>query len=707
MMKLLTILFLLAAGQRGFAASYYFSSSGNNSAAGTIGAPWQTLNKLNSINLAPGDFVYFKSGETIAGEANIIGSGVNDLPITFTTYNGTLPAILSGYSDLSSTGSWTNITTNIWQANVNSGLNLDLVAIGTTPIMPGRTPNTGAYFTVNTHVNYTGGDFFTGYTGQTITSTDIPVGNQNWLSAEMVIRLNDYNLDRVPIISHSGNTAGYATTNGHPAEDNWKFFMQKHPATLDVQNEWFYNSSAQTLRVYSTSNPGGLGLKAATSNFAFSIVGNSGTHKTDYVFRNLSFTGQDSASIFGQYVDRIKIVSCKFEMVGYSSILVNDGLGRYPSSNIIVDSCNINKSMNCGIDIRHCPAITVTNSTINNSGIWEGLGGSNNQQHDGICVENVGNTTDLLISRNYVYNSGYCGIRWQGGRAIISYNYVDGHGQMLTDGGGIYTNYDNETSAFQRQVVHNVVLNGVGDKRSEPTGTANGGMPGIYNDDITQYVDVKYNTVVANSRAGIYLHNPGSQIVQYNNVFNNRDEAALQLHQDGIGTSQGFFTSNMNVSSNNLYTGNNVSSYLGFVSYALFLESNTNNQGTWGSFNNNFYMKPNNTNFVGADANYSSRTTWTARYGYDAASTFRQVNADSMKIFYNTSQTAQLVPFAGKTYRSMDGINNYTDGILLQPMDGFMGTQVTYVAQAVIPAAVNDRIFLYNTDHRKYPKQLK
>ncbi len=102
--------FLLLISLNSFSATYYFSSTGNdNTGNGSIGTPWQTLNKLSSITLAAGDIIAFKSGETITGTASINQNGASGNPITFTTYNGTTPAILSGFGSLASTGLWTNV----------------------------------------------------------------------------------------------------------------------------------------------------------------------------------------------------------------------------------------------------------------------------------------------------------------------------------------------------------------------------------------------------------------------------------------------------------------------------------------------------------------------------------------------------------------------------------------------------------------------
>jgi hypothetical protein len=68
--------------------SYYVSNSGNDNNTGTINKPFRSLSKANSLNLGPGDTVFFKSGQTFAGSLIIESSAVGsfDKPIVITSY---------------------------------------------------------------------------------------------------------------------------------------------------------------------------------------------------------------------------------------------------------------------------------------------------------------------------------------------------------------------------------------------------------------------------------------------------------------------------------------------------------------------------------------------------------------------------------------------------------------------------------------------
>ncbi|WP_445747688.1 hypothetical protein [Polaribacter sp.] len=89
---LLSVLFLEAQ------TTYYFSSStGNDSNSGISELnPFQTIVKLNSLSLSPGDKILFKKGDTFIGAITVNYSGVENAPIIFDSFGIGAKPILSG-----------------------------------------------------------------------------------------------------------------------------------------------------------------------------------------------------------------------------------------------------------------------------------------------------------------------------------------------------------------------------------------------------------------------------------------------------------------------------------------------------------------------------------------------------------------------------------------------------------------------------------
>ncbi len=62
--------------------NYYISATGNDSLNGTSEATaWQTIGKVNSTTFAPGDFIWFKDGDSFTGNLVIQNSGTSAAPI--------------------------------------------------------------------------------------------------------------------------------------------------------------------------------------------------------------------------------------------------------------------------------------------------------------------------------------------------------------------------------------------------------------------------------------------------------------------------------------------------------------------------------------------------------------------------------------------------------------------------------------------------
>jgi hypothetical protein len=96
MIKKITIWFLMLCVSNSFAqTTYYFSSSaGNDSNIGNETNPFQTILKLNSLVLVPGDKILFKRGDTFTGQIIVSYSGTDGFPIIYDSYGaGDLPVL--------------------------------------------------------------------------------------------------------------------------------------------------------------------------------------------------------------------------------------------------------------------------------------------------------------------------------------------------------------------------------------------------------------------------------------------------------------------------------------------------------------------------------------------------------------------------------------------------------------------------------------
>ncbi|MFT3935850.1 MAG: right-handed parallel beta-helix repeat-containing protein [Chitinophagaceae bacterium] len=86
--------------QKNSSKSYFISISGDDANDGNKTHPWKTINRLNNVQLLPGDTVYFEAGQTFSGSLMIDAqdAGKDQQPVVITSY-GNGKAIIDGGSN--------------------------------------------------------------------------------------------------------------------------------------------------------------------------------------------------------------------------------------------------------------------------------------------------------------------------------------------------------------------------------------------------------------------------------------------------------------------------------------------------------------------------------------------------------------------------------------------------------------------------------
>lgn len=115
----IVLVFLCSSWQLAIAqTTYYVANSGNDANNGrSDGSPFQTIAKINSLSLQPGDAILFRRGDTFRGTLSIRQSGTSGSPIVVDAYGSGNKPILAGSVPVSG---WNNIGNNVWQADCPS-----------------------------------------------------------------------------------------------------------------------------------------------------------------------------------------------------------------------------------------------------------------------------------------------------------------------------------------------------------------------------------------------------------------------------------------------------------------------------------------------------------------------------------------------------------------------------------------------------------
>lgn len=619
------------------ATDYYVKTGGNDLNQGTSDATaWATIDKVNSVfaTLNPGDRILFKRGDSFYGTINIGRSGSSGSPITLGAYGTGEKPVITGITELKS---WTNEGNNVFSASLSSEDLTNMVLIDGKQYAMGRWPNnTYNIFesaTTNTSIN------------------DVELGSDiNWKGAEVVVRKNDWSIDRCKITAHSGSTLYYSslgTTQDAIAKHG--YFIQNDRRTLNSFGEWYHDTEAEKIYInFGTKDPSGLKIEVATLN---SLLYDSG--KDHITIDDLHFRG--SASNLIEFTvsanDYITIKNSRFTFAGQNAINLR---GNYSTvTNNLISVCNQTGIMALGNHHK------ITLNTIENVGLIEGQAFCGNLAN-GVAI----NDNDCLIKNNIIRNIGYCGIKLSSIADVITIqnNYIHDILLTLNDGGGIYT----ASEGVSRKIDGNIIMNVIGNTTGTPYPERHIAR-GIYLDVNSTNVIVTYNTVANCNEAGYMIHRAHDNRIENNTAFNN-----------GYGM---FFQNSSGSSIRNNTLRNNIFLAKSSKQLSLKFYSVADDIPSFGTADYNYYARPVDDDDVfhtyspSTGSKYRTLASWKSFTSQDRNSKKSAVTvSDTSKIdfYYNPSTSNKVVTLSqpmvdvtGKKYTGSVTLLPYTSVILM------------------------------------------
>jgi hypothetical protein len=132
------------------ATTYYVDAvSGNDGSDGSIGAPWQSLSRVDAAILSPGDSVLFKRGQTWRGQLFPQNGDASNY-ITYGAYGVGAKPILLGSVSRNDPSDWTDEGGNIWRAAVKNDLAPTGAELAPNPSFDSNTSNWHLYVDAST-----------------------------------------------------------------------------------------------------------------------------------------------------------------------------------------------------------------------------------------------------------------------------------------------------------------------------------------------------------------------------------------------------------------------------------------------------------------------------------------------------------------------------------------------------------------------------
>jgi len=604
-LRYLILILVCLATKTGESANYYFSSTKGNDYRTSIEAqnrltPWQTITKLNAVMriLQPGDSVLFKRGEVFYGALVITKSGNATLPLVFADYGtGDKPEI-SGLTKLSN---WTNMSHGLWEADVPTGdAEVNNLLINNCSQQMGRYPNiteaNRGYLKIESH-----------FSNKQITDNQLSA-SPDWTGADVVIRKNHWIIDKALISRHSGNTLSYKNTTNYIPKDNWGYFIQNHPLTLDAFGEWYYNPQTKKMLLFAgTINPLDLNIVASTVATLVTVVNQK------YIsFENLVFKGSNTLAV---NLSNSRDISITNSDILFSGI---NGISATRCSNLLFENNVISNTKNNALNW-YCNSSIVRNNSILNTGLIPGAGQNGDDTYQAVIIKGNSNKVDY----NTIDSTGYTAIRFEGDSALIKNNVVSNFLLTKDDGGGIYTwnGYAQAVIPKVSQVIGNIVMNSKG----SPEGTDMDYSPvfGIYMDGNSSNVEIEGNTVANIKDGGIFL-NIAHEIKVTNNTFYNNGVQFSVVYGNSL---QGI--------NKNLIFKNNILFSKKSDQRIFNLQTSEPDVNNFGEFDDNYYCRPANEDLsLGFNNNSYKLSQWQKVYLKDQNSKTAPVQIPDYSITY-------------------------------------------------------------------------
>jgi parallel beta-helix repeat protein len=645
--KLLIILLLFS--HNAFATNYYFANSGNDGNLGTQASPYASISKLNTLTLVAGDNVYFKRGDTFSGTIKISNSGSSGSSITISAYATGAKPIISGFITLSG---WTLVSSGIYQADCSSCKITDnMLVINGVQQAVGRYPNTG-YLT-----------FESAATNTSVTDNEL-IGTPNWTGGEVVIRKNDWIIDRGKITSHSGSTINYTGTSSYNGIAGFGYFIQRDSLTLDTFGEWFLSPSGKMKIYFGGNTPSNYTVQTSVIDTLIYVTGNYIT------FDNLSIQGANVAAIAATGTNHVTVQNCDINFSGTDAISL-DGTSSYFS----VNRNTISNSNNAAIQTQYLSKQSysyIGHNVIKNSGVIVGMGGNDDGKYIGVA--DVGKKA--IYEYNIIDSTGYLPLGFNGDSTIVRNNIIDYYCFVKQDGGGIYTytapNGIDSVTYIPRLVTNNIVSNGIGAIAGTNSSYV-GQTAGIYLDNNTSQVTVSGNTIFNCATSGILLNSAHSNTINGNTLYNNNNGIYVSASTDEpiyntiITKNIVARTAGINVLTNttNIIHVNNTNLFYSFPSTYYY----------FGTVDSNYYYTPNDSSFLFANRNFYNgavKRNFSNWQTYTDAGSHSSLSTVTTRFEYNADSTNKIVSLganyidaAGKKYNGTITLAPYSSAILI------------------------------------------
>ena len=422
------------------------SSGGDNNNAGTLAAPFETLQY--AVNqLTAGDILYIREGvyrETIT----IDEDGTSGNLITIQNYNNEVVTI-DGTVDVTGTWSSYGSVSGAYQLSSYS-TDITQLFVDDEPMVNARWPNAQFYddsiFSHSTWAQGDEGDDANPNSVEGSLQIDEDVfdpGSLDLNNSIGILNIGSFKTETVKITGHTQNGAAddvitYGYTGGTDADysttykdKHHYYFFEGKLDFLDTNNEWFHDKTNNILYLVTDNglNPSTTGrtIKAKTTDYRVTFNG------ANYItFKGINFF---ATTIDIQNSDNLSIEECNFYFPSASKRMLGltNGLGSTSVTSINGTSDN-NTIKKCLFENAEGEALVIRgdNNTIENNYIHHIDWSASDLNGLMVTIYCTGNSN--TFTKNTIHTTGASATVLPGTASTFSYNKVTNTGLLQSDG---------------------------------------------------------------------------------------------------------------------------------------------------------------------------------------------------------------------------------------------------------------------------------
>ncbi len=425
------------------ATKYYVSSSGNDNYPGTsANKPIKSIEKVNNLELKPGDSILFHKGETFMGELTVKYSGTVDKPIVFSSYGeDKSQPIITGALPIEE---WNVVGENLFRTGISNKVHQLYTNQGYLNIA--RTPNSGFLYIENGDNISLSGNELSGMPDLTMATARVQTVNWQWEIRK--------------VVDHQNSTIIFDSLLWHSCKRHFGYYLENLPEFMDKPGEWFYDPKDKTLSLIWDKD-------ITRENFKAVIFDNGMKIRRgikNISISNLAFSKfNESAINAAGFCENIDIMNNSFSDIEIFGVFADTAASNWTvANNSFVDI------LGRGISLMEPQNCTISGNEMKRIGMIAGHGFDGVNSGVAICIENNEfRSADYKriamhnkVADNRIDSTGYGAIRVDGAYNTVEYNVVYDAVLTMNDGGGIYcwgNSYDyTHHNIFRKNIVVNV-----------------------------------------------------------------------------------------------------------------------------------------------------------------------------------------------------------------------------------------------------------